>query len=81
MKNKHYEVEMLELSRKQSKKYWDKKMTNRRVNEEKLLNEMFVTLEYSDSFYEFISNLSEEAFLELTKQIALRQMKNNAGSL
>lgn len=36
-----------------------------RVNEEKLLNEIFVTLEYSDSFKEFCENLSEEAFYTL----------------
>lgn len=36
-------------------------MTKNRVNEEKLLNEIFVTLEYSDSFKEFVNNLSEEA--------------------
>lgn len=32
-----------------------------KVNEEKLLNEIFVTLEYSDSFREFVENMSEEA--------------------
>ena len=36
-----------------------------RVNEEKLLNEIFVTLEYSDSFKEFCENLSDEAFYSL----------------
>lgn len=36
-----------------------------KVNEEKLLNEIFVTLEYSDSFKEFCENMSEEAFYTL----------------
>lgn len=40
-----------------------------RVNEEKLLNEMFVTLEYSDSFAEFVYNLSKEAKIELVKAL------------
>lgn len=31
------------------------------VNDEKLLNEMFVALEYSDTFKEFVETLSEEA--------------------
>jgi hypothetical protein len=32
-----------------------------RVDEEKLLNEIFVVLEYSDSFKEFCDSLSKEA--------------------
>ena len=48
-----------------------------RVNEEKLLNEMFVTLEYSDTFYEFISNISKEAFEQLKLSIKLREIKED----
>ncbi len=40
-----------------------------RVNEEKLLNEMFVLLEYSDSFTEFVKNMSEEARLQIFTEI------------
>lgn len=32
-----------------------------RVSEEKLLNEMFVLLEYSNSFAEFVESMSNEA--------------------
>jgi hypothetical protein len=46
-----------------------------RVNEEKLLNEMFVLLEYSDNFYEFVSNLSKDAFEELRNALKVREMK------
>ena len=46
-----------------------------RVNEEKLLNEMFVLLEYSDNFYEFVHNLSDDAYNELAKQIKLRELQ------
>ncbi|HXP53293.1 MAG TPA: hypothetical protein VN922_25355 [Bacteroidia bacterium] len=48
-----------------------------RVNEEKLLNEMFVLLEYSDTFYEFVQNLSKEAFEEMKLQIKLRDIKED----
>ena len=47
-----------------------------RVNEEKILNEMFVLLEYSDSFYDFIGNLSKEAFEELKLHVKLREIKD-----
>jgi hypothetical protein len=40
-----------------------------RVTEEKLLNDMFVLLEYSDTFEEFIKNMSEEARLTLFTEI------------
>jgi hypothetical protein len=40
-----------------------------RVNTEKLLNDLFVLLEYSDSFEEFVANMSEDARLELFTQI------------
>lgn len=46
-----------------------------RVNEEKLLNEMFVLLEYSDNFYEFVSNLSKEAYEVLRNALKVREMK------
>lgn len=51
------------------------------VNQEKLLNEMFVTLEYSDTFYEFVGNLSQEAYEELRNALKVREMKNDAGRL
>jgi hypothetical protein len=50
-----------------------------RVNEEKLLNEMFVTLEYADTFYEFVGNLSKEAYEQLKLSIKLREIKDNDG--
>lgn len=50
-------------------------MTNHRVNEEKLLNEIFVTLEYSDSFEEFVKNLSDEARHELHMALHANQGK------
>lgn len=40
-----------------------------RVNEEKLLNDMFVVLEYSDNFKEFVANISEDARLQLINEI------------
>lgn len=40
-----------------------------RVNEEKLLNDLFVLLEYSDSFEEFVKNMGEEARLQLFSAI------------
>lgn len=40
-----------------------------RVSEEKMLNDMFVLLEYSDSFEEFVKNLSEDSRLELFHEI------------
>ena len=48
-----------------------------RVNEEKLLNEMFVTLEYADTFYEFVSNLSPEAYKQLELVMKLRAIKDD----
>ena len=48
-----------------------------RVNEEKLLNEMFILLEYSDSFYDFIMGLSPEAYKEVKNQIKLREIKED----
>lgn len=56
-------------------------MTKNRVNEEKLLNEMFVLLEYSDNFYEFVANLSKEAYEELRHALKVREMKDDAGRL
>lgn len=52
-----------------------------RVTEEKLLNEMFVLLEYSDNFYEFVANLSKEAYEELRNALKVREMKDDAGRL
>jgi hypothetical protein len=40
-----------------------------RVNEEKLLNDLFVLLEYSDSFEEFVKNMSEDARLRIFDEI------------
>jgi len=51
-------------------------VTNR-VNEEKLLNEMFILLEYSDSFHEFVGGLSTSAYEQLTKAIKQRDLKEN----
>lgn len=48
-----------------------------KVNEEKLLNEMFVLLEYSDTFYDFVGGLSDDAYAELTKQMRLRDLKES----
>ena len=48
-----------------------------RLNEEKLLNEMFVLLEYSDTFYEFVMNLSPEAYKELANVMKLREIKED----
>lgn len=53
--------------------------TKSRVNEEKMLNDMFVLLEYSDSFYDFVQGLSKETFEELKLQIKLRDIKDNDG--
>lgn len=36
-----------------------------RVTEEKLLNDMFVLLEYSDSFKEFVKGMPQEMFDQL----------------
>jgi hypothetical protein len=40
-----------------------------RVSEEKMLNEMFVALEYSDNFEEFVKSISEDARLRLFTEI------------
>lgn len=40
-----------------------------RVSEEKMLNDMFVVLEYSDSFKEFVENISEEMRVQLFDEI------------
>lgn len=40
-----------------------------RVNEEKLLNDLFVLLEYSDNFKEFVEGMAEETRLQLFTQI------------
>lgn len=40
-----------------------------RVNDEKLLNEMFVTLEYSDGWDDFIQNLSDDCYNRLVRAI------------
>lgn len=40
-------------------------MTKNRVNEEKLLNDLFVLLEYSSSLKEFVEGLSEEQHVAL----------------
>ena len=40
-----------------------------RVSEEKQLNDMFVVLEYSDSFKEFIENMDEDTRLRLFTEI------------
>lgn len=40
-----------------------------RVSEEKMLNDMFVMLEYSDSFKEFVEAMTEEMRLEIFSEI------------
>jgi len=40
-----------------------------RVNEEKMLNDMFVLLEYSDSFAEFVKGMDEDTRLNLFVEI------------
>lgn len=40
-----------------------------RVNEEQQLNDLFVLLEYSDSFEEFVKNMSEDARLRIFDEI------------
>lgn len=52
-------------------------MATTKVNEEKLLNEMFVLLEYSDTMYDFVESLSAPAYAELAKQIRLRDLKES----
>lgn len=47
-------------------------MANRkpeRVSEEKMLNDMFVLLEYSDNFKEFVEGMPEETRLQLFTEI------------
>lgn len=51
--------------------------TKNRVNEEKLLNEMFVLLEYSDSFYEFVMGLSPECYANLKEMVTIRDIKDD----
>lgn len=51
----------------------------KKVNEEKLLNEMFVLLEYSDTFYDFVQGLTPEAYETLTTAIKLRDLKESNG--
>jgi len=46
------------------------------VNSEKLLDEMFVLMEYSDNVYDFVTNLSKEAFEELRSAIGVREAKS-----
>jgi len=48
-----------------------------RLNEEKMLNDMFVLLEYSDNFYDFVQGLPKETFDELKLQIKLREIKGD----
>lgn len=50
-----------------------------RVNEEKVLNDMFVLLEYSDTMYEFVMNLSKEAYEQLQHCMKLREIRDNDG--
>ena len=40
-----------------------------RVSEEQQLNDLFVLLEYSDSFEEFVKNMSEDARLRIFDEI------------
>lgn len=40
-----------------------------RVNEEKLLNDLFVLLEYSDNIREFVEGMTEDTRLQLFTQI------------
>jgi hypothetical protein len=40
-----------------------------RVSEEKMLNDMFVLLEYSDNFKEFVDGMTEDTRLQLFTEI------------
>lgn len=42
---------------------------NKRISEEKMLNDLFVVLEYSDNFKEFVESMTEETRLELFSEI------------
>lgn len=55
------------------------KMT--RVNEEKMLNEMFVLLEYSDSFYDFFKNMPPEMFALVKEHVKIREIRDNDGAI
>lgn len=46
-----------------------------RVTEEKMLNDMFIALEYADNFYQFVETLSKECFEELRSAMNLREQK------
>lgn len=46
----------------------EKPMT-KRVSEEKMLNDMFVLLEYSDNFKEFVEGMTEDTRLQLFTEI------------
>ena len=48
-----------------------------RVSEEKMLNDMFVLLEYSDSFQQFIDTLSRDAINALLDAIDVRNERGN----
>lgn len=52
----------------------------KRIDEEKMLNEMFILLEYSDSFYDFVGALSKECFQQLKLQVELRDIKDSDGA-
>jgi hypothetical protein len=57
--------------------YLNMKTKITRVDEEKLLNEMFVTLEYADTFYEFVTNISKDAYEQLKVAMKLREIKDD----
>jgi hypothetical protein len=48
-----------------------------RLNEEKMLNDMFVILEYSDSFQEFVDTLPREIITALHDAIDVRNERGN----
>lgn len=57
-------------------------MTKHVVNEEKMLSNIFVKLEYSDTFQDFIMNLSKEEYEALSHAVKTRDLKeSNAGSV
>jgi len=57
-------------------------VTKHVVNEEKMLSNIFVKLEYSDTFQDFIMNLSKEEYEALSHAVKTRDLKeSNAGSV
>lgn len=58
-------------------------MTKHVVNEEKMLSSLFVKLEYSDTFQDFVMTLNKDEYEALSHAIKTRDLKesNSAGSV